>query len=70
MMLVVGDDVWPAVGDGEGERGDEKLAVAVGLGAIPAAGGPVKVAEVLVAADMHVACEVYKPVRLLDQAGQ
>ena len=39
----VADHGGPAAGDGQGERGDEKLAVAVGLGAVPAAGVPVEV---------------------------
>jgi hypothetical protein len=38
--------VGPAAGDGRGERGDEELAVAVGLGAVPAAAVPVEVVEV------------------------
>ena len=51
----VADDVRPAAGEGEVKRGDEELAVAVGLGAVPAAGGPVEVMEAVVAADVHVA---------------
>ncbi len=47
----VAEDVGPAAGDGEGERGDEELAVAVGLGAVPAAGAPVEVIEAVVAAE-------------------
>lgn len=47
-----------------------QLAVAIGLGAVPAAGGPVEVVEAVVAADVHVASQVDQPVRPVDQPGQ
>jgi hypothetical protein len=45
----VADHVGPATGNSEGERGDEQLAVAVGLGAVPPSGVPVEVVEAVVA---------------------
>src|SRR4051794_41244143 len=66
----VADDVWPAAGDGEGERGDEEFAVAVGLGAVPAAGGPVGGVGGVVAAAGAVAGGGDQPGRPVGQPGR
>jgi hypothetical protein len=66
-MDCVAEHVRPAACDGEGERGDEELAVGVGAGLVSC---PVHPGEACLSASVHAAAEVDETLRSPDERGE